>query len=213
MRIYLDIETIGTTDPVVIAEIAAGIKHPGNMSKPETIAKWEAEDKPALVAEAVSKTSFDGALGRVICVCVAADEGKVTAIIGEESDVLTDLHKWIGMLPVGPLSAVGHNVAWDVRFLWQRYVVNSIRPPHAIVKACRAKPWDIEDTMLLWNPERDRRISLDRLCKALRVPSSKGDLDGAKVWDYYRAGKIAEIADYCRADVEAMRACHLRMLA
>ena len=209
MRVFLDIETIGTEDPDVIAEITAGIMPPGNISKAETIAAWETEKKPALVAEAVKRTSFDGGLGRVICVGIAFGTEPADAISGSEVGTLVSVDAMLSNDATATI--VGHNVGWDVRFLWQRFVVNNIQPPAVIVKAAKAKPWDIEDTMTMWNPDRERKISLDRLCKVLGVPSSKGDMDGSKVWDAYRAGEIDKIADYCRRDVEAMRACWARM--
>lgn len=55
MNIYLDIETLPTTDQEIIAEIEAGIKAPANYSKPETIAKWMEENKEKAVKEAVHK--------------------------------------------------------------------------------------------------------------------------------------------------------------
>lgn len=209
---YLDIETIGTEDADVIADIAQSIEHPGNMSKADTIAKWEQECKPALIDAAVRKTSFDGTYGRVICVGLALDESPPISIIGDEGDLLAELYGWLKT--VNTLSnVVGHNVSWDVRFLWQRYIVNNIKSPAIITRAARAKPWEVDDTMLIWNPDRDRKISLDKLCRALGVPTSKEDLDGSKVWDAYKAGEIERIAAYCRADVEAMRACYKRMTA
>jgi hypothetical protein len=211
MRLYLDIETVGTDDPAVIEEIAAGVKPPGNMSKPETIAKWEAEEKPALVAEAISKTAFDGALGRVICICYAIDEGNIVSIHGDEPDMLAEFHRQTK--DVHSPSVVGHNVQWDTRFLWQRYVVNNIKKPRLVAAAVRVKPWDVEDTMLLWNPERDRKIRLDKLCRALSVPSPKGEMDGSKIGEYYRAGRIQEIVEYCAGDVAAVRECYRRMVA
>ena len=47
MKIYLDIETIPGQSPELKTEIAATIKPPGSMKKAETIARWEAEEKPA----------------------------------------------------------------------------------------------------------------------------------------------------------------------
>lgn len=214
MNLYLDIETIGTEDEAAIADIAAGISPPGNISKAETIAAWVAEKKPAVIEEAVRKTAFDGGLGKVICFGYALGDGAPLTITGSEPQILT------GILDVYPQSnakplpvVVGHNVQWDVRFLWQRFVVNGISPPRWLREALRAKPWEISDTMLMWNPERERRTSLDKLCRILGVPSSKGDLDGSKVWDAYRAGEIQRIAEYCAADVVAMRECYLRMVA
>ena len=54
------------------------------------------------------------------------------------------------------------------------------------------------------------RISLDKLCKALGLPG-KGEIDGSKVWDYVRDGRIAEVADYCADDVRKVWAVYQRM--
>jgi len=56
--LYLDIETLPTSDAAVMAEIAASVTPPGSYKKPETIAEWERETKPGLVKEAIAKTSF-----------------------------------------------------------------------------------------------------------------------------------------------------------
>lgn len=209
-RLFLDIETIGSDDPAVAKELEATITPPRTMTRAETIEKWKVEDRPALVAEAVKKTAFDGAWGRIICVGYAIDEGPVrTKHEGIEKQILVDLFHATSHLDGAQV--VGHNVTWDIRFLWQRAVINQVPRPRWLRSAVKAKPWEIEDTMLLWNPDRERRTSLDKLCKALGVPTPKGDLDGAKVADYFKAGRIEEIAAYCAADVSAMRECHARM--
>lgn len=212
-NIYLDIETIGTDDPDVRAEIAATILPPGNISKAETIAAWELDKKPALIEEAVKKTSFDGGLGHVIVIGYATDNSEPRTCYGPH-DLEAELLREVALLNFGHSSnIVGHNVGWDIRFLWQRFVVCGVQPPAWLKQAVRAKPWDTADTMTMWNPERERKTSLEKLCRVLRVPTSKGDLDGSKVWDAYKAGKLAEIAEYCRGDVRAMRDCYLRMTA
>jgi len=212
MNLYLDIETVGTDDPVVIAEITASIIPPGNISKAETITAWEAEKKPALVEEAIKRTAFDGGLGRIICFGYAFDKRPVESLIATgEPELLAA----ISGIEAGGLTTlitiVGHNVSWDVRFLWQRMVVNNVPVPTWLRVAIKAKPWEAGDTMTMWNPDRERKVSLAKLCRILGVPTSKCDLDGSKIWDAYRAGEIDRIADYCRGDVEATRACYLRM--
>lgn len=220
MNIYFDIETIGTDDEDFIADIMTTIKAPGNLKKAETIAEWEKNDKPKAVAEAIAKTSLDGGLGHIICIGYAINDepaqtftGKESWIITEFFRVVTERHKDNRQLSHEFPKFVGHNITgFDMRFLWQRAVVLGIpRPP---IIPFNAKPWDaqIGDTMSMWNPERERRTSLDKLCKILGVKSPKGDLDGSKVWDYYRDGRIDEIADYCRGDVEATRSCYLKMI-
>jgi hypothetical protein len=219
--IFLDLETTPCSDPAIIADIAAGIRPPGNLKKAETIEAWERDDKPGAVLEAVKKTALDGTYGRICCIGFAADDGPVECVYGDdEADNLTRFFDWLVQAArisdyTDRQSAifVGHNIlSFDLRFLWQRCVVNGIRPPAFI--PFNAKPWDgkVFDTMTAWNPERERRISLDKLCRALGVPSSKGDLDGSKVAEYWQAGKHQEVAAYCMADVEAVRQCHKRMV-
>lgn len=213
--IAFDIETIQTDDPVIIAEIAATITHPKTMSKAETIAKWAEEEKPKAVEEAVSKTSFDGTYGRICCIGWAVDRDEPMAICSaNEREVIEtflaavrEAHNMAGH------TFVGHNItSFDLRFLWQRCIINRIKPSTSIPFA--AKPWDkaIGDTMTMWNPERERRIGLDRLCKALGVPTSKGDMDGSKVHKTFLAGELDKIARYCKDDVAATRECYLRMI-
>ena len=209
--LYLDIETIPNLTVDQTAEIAAGITAPGNYSKPETIEKWMAENKQRLVDEAVAKGGLDGATGRIICLSWAWDNEGIASASGEEPDVLQalfadvqDRHKGMAV------TVCGHNISWDIRFIWQRAVVNNIKPPANI--RWNGKPWDHADTMMLWNPDNQRRISLDKLCKVLGVETSKGDLDGSKVWQAFKDGRIKDIAAYCSEDVRATRECYKRMV-
>lgn len=222
--IVIDVETIGTADESVIADIAAGITPPGNISKAETIAAWNLDKKPALIEEAIAKTSFDASVGRIVCVGTAVNDSPAVAeCLSDEVAVLKNafariqqaatMHAKSGKYDA-PIIFVGHNVTgFDLRYIWQRAVINGIEPPACLFKAMKAKSWDavVGDTMLMWSPERERRISLDRLCKALGVTTSKGDMDGSKVWAAFKAGELDKIATYCAADVEATRQCYRRM--
>lgn len=223
MQITLDIETLPCEAPEVIADLAAGIKPPGSMKKAETIAKWEAEEKPAAVEEALRKTSFDGTYGRILCIGWAVDDEEPQSVIGSEETVLSGFMEALkardipahGRNVAQAPEFVGHNLSgFDLRFLYQRCVINRIRPTSGLLAACKAKPWDksIADTMVMWNPDREKRISLDKLCKALGVQTSKGDMDGSKVYEEYKAGNLDKIAAYCRADVEATRECYRRLV-
>ena len=218
--ITFDIETLPTNDAGIIADIAAGIKSPGNLKKAETIEAWERDEKPGAVLEAVKKTALDGTFGRICCIGFAVDDEPVECSFGNEEDVLRNFFRWLnGAARISDYTDrqsaifVGHNVlSFDLRFLWQRCVVNGIRPPAII--PFNAKPWDgkVFDTMTAWNPARERSISLDKLCRALGVPSSKGDLDGSKVAEYWQAGRHQEVAAYCMADVEAVRQCQRKIV-
>lgn len=219
--LFFDLETLPTEDPEVIAMLAEKIKTPANYSNPGTIAKWEAEEKPKLVADAINKTSFDGTYGRICCVGWAYNERPVQSAIGDESEVLQAFFDAIiaaapiyvvgGSLNI-TLSVVGHNMkSFDLRFLWQRATILKIsKPPHL---PWSATYWDdrVQDTMLMWNPDTSKRISLGRLCKTLGVKTPKTDFDGSMVAEAWARGERGKIAAYCEGDVEATRECWWRM--
>ena len=207
--LYLDIETIPTTDAHRIAEIAATITCPGNITKPESITAWEAEKKPKLVEEAVAKTSFSGAYGKVCCIGWAWDDGEALSVVGDEARVLVNAIDRITMSApqYGLTTIVGHYVAnFDLRFLMQRAIVLGIPLPTWFPRD--PKPWakDVFDTMAAWAGPKDS-ISLDNLCKVLGIPGKDG-VDGSMVAGMWQRGEYDAIAEYCRADVE--RSPHTR---
>lgn len=220
--VFLDIETLPTADPAVIADIASTVMPPGNISKAETIAAWEAQKKPALVDQAVSKTGFDGLLGSIACICWAIDDGPVqyTARSGGEDGMLAFFFRALGdslksqhsHIDSQTHTFVGHNLAgFDLPFIKHRSIIHGIKPTMSLWKAMHAKPWDatIGDTMLMWSQDRERRVSLDRLCRSFGIPG-KGDFDGsmvAKTWPVDPEKVIA----YCKDDVERVRAVYKRL--
>lgn len=226
-RIYLDIETIPGQDPAIRDEIAAGIEPPGNMKKQETIEKWEAEEKPAKVEEEWRKTAFSGDRGEVVAISWAVDEGPVEVMARGLGDSEGELLSEWGAAVAAALNAgpgrgyhppqwVGHNVRdFDLRFLFQRSVINGIAPPVALPHDARPGSEQVFDTMEAWAGFKGR-ISLDRLCRALGI-ATKGteiggeEIDGSKVWDYIQAGRIEDVATYCAADVERVRELHHRL--
>jgi hypothetical protein len=216
-NLYLDIETIPSQSPAVHALIAEGVTPPGNISKADTIAAWHADKKPALVDEAIAKTSFDGALGHICCIGHAwGDEeprSHCIATVKTERDFLADffgiVSKRIGGL--GTVTIVGHNViAFDIRFIWQRAIVLGVRVPSWFPRD--PKPWsgEVFDTMTAFAGSRGT-IGMDRLSRALGFPG-KGDVDGSMVAAMWAAGKYEEIAAYCRSDIERTREIHRKMM-
>lgn len=216
-ELFLDIETIPTDNPTHIAEIAKGVKPPANMSKPETIAKWEAEEKPKAIEEAISKTSFSGAYGRVCCIGWAWNDDEPHYLVAgddmtEEELMVLAMHIINNGRPEGyerPV-IVGHYVAdFDLRFLWQRAFVNGVKLPAWFPKD--TKSWDkgIVDTMFAWAGAKGT-ISLDNLCKALGVPG-KADVDGSMVAEMWKNKEYHRIGEYCAGDVERVRSCYRKM--
>jgi hypothetical protein len=217
VSIVFDIESIPSQKHGAYEKIRESIKHPGNISKPETIEKWYAENADIASMELYRNQSFDGLYGEIISIAWAIDDDPVdvvyrhsgkdeTRIVREfltELISLTDkngnrefITKWIG-----------HNCCkFDFRFLWQRCVVLGIKPPIRI--PYDAKPWDdiVFDTKVAWTGlgQYSGVGKLDDLAQAFGM-DAKGDLDGSKVFDYWLEGRIEEIAEYNKADVEKTR--------
>jgi hypothetical protein len=218
MLITLDLETCPGQSPEVRAEFLANVKPPATYKKPESIAEWMKENAEAEAEAAWRKTSFDGALGHICVIGVAIDDEEPQAIYSDdwhadEANALRQLFSLIDSCcakqPNVRPTFIGHNlVEFDLRFLFQRCVVLGVRPSRHI--PFTAKPWDdsVYDTMARWGARAGG--SLDKITKAIGL-AGKGDIDGSMVWDYVRDGRIAEVAEYCKNDVELTRALYKRM--
>ncbi|UTG98598.1 ribonuclease H-like domain-containing protein [Sinorhizobium meliloti] len=215
--LYLDIETIPAQDAAARERIAATVKPPATMKKAETIEAWERDQKPHAVSEAIAKTGLNGAYGHICCIGFAFGEGKVSSQtaqkVSEEAEIISSFFA-VAKAAIGnhfPI-IVGHNVSgFDIRFIWQRCIALGIRAPVWLPRD--PKPWDSDvfDTMTAWAGGARDTISMDNLCAALGLPG-KGEIDGSMIGTLFSEGRHAEIADYCRADVERTRAIHRKMM-
>lgn len=214
INLYLDIETIPCQSPEYKAKVRDGIKPPGNIKKPESIAQWLSENADDAATEAVAKTSFDPAHGHICCIGFAIDDGNPAYYearsIVEERALLEGFFS--NMPRMGLVRFIGHNVSgFDLRFILCRSIALGVPIPTIFPRDI--KPWSQEvfDTMIAWAGTRGT-IGQDRLCEALGLPG-KGDFDGSMVADAWANGEYAKIANYCLQDVETVRAIHRRFEA
>jgi hypothetical protein len=56
-----------------------------------------------------------------------------------------------------------------------------------------------------------KAYNLAFMCEMLGIPSPKGELDGSRVGEWYRAERTAEIAAYCLRDLRATGAMWHRL--
>ena len=160
--------------------------------------------------ELVKKLSLSAVTAKIICLCYTIEpslSGAVEVLQGEETDIIKNFWK---IVPDCNLF-VGHNILdFDMRFIYQRSVIHQIKPSREI-PFTRFRNAPIYDTMQEWSKWGREHASLDSLSKALGIPSPKENLYGAKVYPYYRAGKLPEIIEYCKRDVESVRAVYKRL--
>jgi len=216
-HLYLDIETIPSER--ARERLCAGVKPPGSMKKADTIAKWEAEEKPEAIDKAFRGGSLDACFGEILVIGYAIDDGPVimlaqglptehvteAALLGA---FITAINNQFGNQP---WTIVAHNgLGFDVPWIWRRCIANGLRPPSGWPAPSTAGyKANVYDTSAEWAGFRER-VSLDSLCFALGL-EGKGDVDGSQVYDMYARGEVAAIVDYCLSDVEKLRLVHKRM--
>ena len=199
MNLFLDIETIPAEEEKhkILQEIHARKLADGK----KVTEKFE---------EYLLATSFDGAFGRILCIGYATDDEPAQVFCDGEQSMLNsfwqiakDANLFIGF----------NNMDFDLRFIYQRSVINHVMPTKNLSFA-RYRSDPIFDIMWEWRKwSRDPSVSLDDLAKALGIPSSKGgEIEGKNVWDAYKNGKIKEICEYCKKDVEVTRAIYKKMI-
>ena len=161
-------------------------------------------------AELLKKLSLSAVTAKIICICYAIEPPvgcEVQALQGEETEIINAFWK----LAADCNLFVGHNILdFDLRFIYQRSIIHQIKPSRDLPFA-RFRNAPIYDTMQEWSKWGREHASLDTLSKALSIPSPKESLDGSKVYPYYRAGKLAEIIEYCKRDVDSTRQVYRRL--
>jgi predicted PolB exonuclease-like 3'-5' exonuclease len=161
-------------------------------------------------ADLIKKLSLSAATAKIICLCYAIEppvNAEVQVLEGEETDIIKSFWK----IAVDCNLFVGHNILdFDLRFIYQRSIIHQIKPSRDLPFA-RFRNAPIFDTMQEWSKWGREHASLDLLSKALSIPSPKESLDGSKVYPYYRAGRIADIVNYCKCDVDSVRQVYRRL--
>lgn len=155
-------------------------------------------------AELIKKLSLSAASAKILCICYAIEPpvgSEVQVLQGEETEILRNFWK----IAVDCNLFVGHNILdFDLRFIYQRSVIHQIKPSRDLPFA-RFRNAPIFDTMQEWSKWGREHASLDLLSKTFGLPSPKESLDGSKVYPFYRAGRLAEIVEYCKCDVNSTR--------
>ncbi|MBU4285188.1 ribonuclease H-like domain-containing protein [Patescibacteria group bacterium] len=158
------------------------------------------------------KTSFDGAFGRILCIGYAINDNPID-ILYEKDDEKKILEDFWELAKNADLF-IGHNVMdFDLRFIYQRSIVNNVKPTKDLSFA-RYRNNPIFDTMREWSKWNisNENAGLEYIALAMGISSPKNNIDGSQVYDYYKKGKIKEILEYCKKDVETTRLVYKRMI-
>lgn len=181
-------------------------------------ARWIAEVGPSQAEPAGDaewrKTSFSGLSGQLLMIGIAIDDEAPFVLTGDESETLGEFRRVLGDVQaaqnMGLPTFVGHNlIDFDLPFIFHRSVMLGVAPHITFPVAPSRYSERIYDTMTKWAGF-NGRVKLDLLAQALDV-GGKGEIDGSMVYDYYAAGRINELIEYCKNDVAMTREVHKRM--
>ena len=209
-KIFADIETVPDQSPGWHERAAQNTKPPGNMSKPETIAKWWDEKGEAAIDETHRKTALDGAYGEIISIAWQVDDQDIKCLtrMRHESETqllaasFEDLYSQVGK-PTA--SWIAHNSDFDLFFLQQRCWINNIKPTINIPYDVRPGSELAQDPMKMFRGYYSRKtISQDELYRILGGPPLLDDITGDMVYDLWKAEKYDIIRDYNIRDVKKL---------
>lgn len=200
--LHLDIETIpykDITDEDLIP--------PKTMTKPETIAKWKAEEG---MADTIKKHSVDLLLCRVLCIGVAIDNDEPTILYSDdEKELFTMLNKWFEDNLLVPerhmVTYSGFNLkGFDFPIIALRMAKYDL-PMKSYFSLSINKNTRFFDLMSTISGFRyGAYYSQDAVCAFMGIPLKEG-VDGSMVYDMYKNGMVKEIRDYCRGDVKTVQ--------
>ena len=207
--ITLDIETIpGLTPPD-----PSTIEPPGNYTKPETIKAYQLAN-----SEKVWRgESLKSHKGRILVIGWAIDMEPAQSVQhdGDDEEWLV-LDFWTrlraDLVQTQRPSIIGFNCrSFDSN--WLRHRAYKYHLP-AMASFFPFERYDkrVVDIRERWlGADYRGEGTLDDLAKFFGIEGKTAGMDGSQVFDYWRAGRVDEIASYCKRDVELTREIWARM--
>jgi hypothetical protein len=224
MNIYIDIETSATHRTDIIDRVCSEIRPPATYKKAESIAEWWQTQGGAAKEEAISKTALNGAWGELFCLGFAVESRDVQIVHHASEQTL--LQNFEALLKdeiaacneerefkADRFTFVGHNVEFDLRFIWQRARITgaAFNVELPLDRYPKASPYRY-DTMIEWAGY-GNRIKQSDLELAFNLerndPLTRG---GADVHEALKAGREEDVFAHCREDIRLLREIHLRMI-
>lgn len=167
--------------------------------------------KEYLMDKQISKEmrSFNPLFSKIICIGLK-DKNGFTAIRGEEKDILV---KFWGIVKDYSIFVTHNGYGFDIPFIVVRSAINKIEYHNKIwLNKFSMMGSNHFDTMLFFNQNgvfTSGRI--DIIAKTLNIEIPDGRFDGREVERLYKDGKIDEIIEHCRQDVEITEKVYLSL--
>jgi DNA polymerase elongation subunit (family B) len=197
--LVVDIETVGQ-DPETIPARAR-----------EILLDVETEDERQKVLDCLG---LDPCTGRIICIGVYWMELEKSRAYchPDERELLANFWNDIGH--IRPQRFVTFNgKSFDFPYINIRSAIHGLPIPREVFLDTRRfstdRHFDVREVVT--NYERYRKGTLEFFCEIFGVTSPKCDINGKSVGDYFKAGKLDEIAKYCLGDCKATGQLYLKL--
>jgi len=197
--LVVDIETVGQ-DPELIPARAR-----------EILLDVENEEDRRRVLE---NLALDPCTGRIICIgvhWVELDRSRVYCQ-SDERELLANFWSDIGQ--IRPQRFVTFNgKSFDFPYINIRSAIMGVPVPRDVQLDTRRysteRHFDVREVLV--NYDRYRKGTLEFFCEIFGVPSPKNGINGRTVGDYFKAGQLEQIAQYCLADCRATSELYLKL--
>lgn len=197
-HLFIDIETFGHKPE------KNEINPPKNYKSDDAIEKYRNENLNKIWRENATKSLHCD----VICVGYAFDSEPAETIYGDEKDMFIALDTILATEEMPEhLLVVAHNgLYFDFPILRHRAIKYGLPTLFRVLDFKGIRDPRIKDTQAMFaGTDYKGHYSLDNIAKFLGIEGKSEGIDGAKVHDYYLEGRLKEIADYCKQDVEVLR--------
>ncbi|MEX1188370.1 MAG: 3'-5' exonuclease [Bacteroidia bacterium] len=162
--------------------------------------------------------------GKIICVCCGVlqkEEDEVflkinTFSSNNEKSLLEAFINYLSLFGDASILCAHNGKEFDYPYLCRRMLINHLAIPSTL-KIAGKKPWELKhlDTLELWKfGDYKHYSSLDLLAKVFGVPSSKKELNGSMVNEYYYKKKdLKSIRNYCENDIVTLVCVYLNLIS
>ena len=223
--VYIDAETV---PPILNAkqleDFKNNLKVPGNIKKEATIIQWREDNW----LEKYKKMATDTNRANILTLGFSLNKKQPIVFINDEfdhNDLLNSFYEKIkeeaiikgkeqdieitkedlegdDFMSFININWYGFNIRhFDLDLLWKHAIKCRNKK---VAKLIPRKRYDnsVKDIMEIFTTKSNEYISQEEVCDILGLKGKPNDIDGSKVYDYYIAGKVDEIAAYNHFDIE-----------
>lgn len=218
LNLFLDLETIpaGEMEQVEYPSEPTLMDVKVGNRKPELADFYRREQLPKLLEahhlkcddirlkaeETHRKKALQSLNAEILCLGYAFYDSPVEVLTGKEKSILMSFEDVLSSFKDKrhAITWIGHNIKeFDLKLIYHRAIKYKIE--NLIYHLQLLAKENIFDTMEKWGYKSYREMtSLDDILNYLGL-EGKGEITGANVFDYWKAGKLNEIYKYCKDDV------------